>query len=509
MPNESNVKHVFVLMLENRSFDGLLGFSGITATDVVSKKRRTIPQPTGEYYYGGQNWPVTSPGINPMPLDPGHEFPDTLEQLCGQGATYPSGGPYPPITNSGFVSNYALNGGGKVSGSKLGDPLCCFSKTQVPVITALAEAFCICDGWCSSMPGPTWPNRLFVHAASSGGLDHSPSAVDIAYYMAFGYSFENGTIFDRLEQMNLPWRIYEGDSWPLSFALKNMTKYWLEGGHFEFFDKFASDVQSTSSPYAPVYTFIEPSYGAITSNFTCGTSQHPLDDIARGEWLIKCTYEAIRNSPVWDTSLLIVTWDEHGGFFDHVAPPGTAMPPGDKPTWPNNNQSGFTFSQYGVRVPTLVVSPYILPNAIDGRLYDHTTVLATLEKIFGIEPLTARDRSASDLTSLLNTVSTTAPTKLPEPAPQVSLPGCQQFSSCGDLPKARVAYTIAGIAPDDHAMDGNLPGFVHVALQRDLAISDESVKTERIARAQAVTTRAEARQYLLEVAQRLQSYRRA
>src|SRR5262249_21827718 len=103
MPNESNVKHVFVLMLENRSFDGLLGFSGITATDVVSKKRRTIPQPTGEYYYGGQNWPVTSPGINPMPLDPGHEFPDTLEQLCGQGATYPSGGPFSPPTTSPLV----------------------------------------------------------------------------------------------------------------------------------------------------------------------------------------------------------------------------------------------------------------------------------------------------------------------------------------------------------------------------------------------------------------------
>jgi phospholipase C len=322
VPGNSKIEHVFVLMLENRSFDHMLGFSGISGTDAVSGKKRTIPAPTGENTYKDVTYSQSTPGLNPMPVDPAHEFPDVVEQLCGPGKTYPRGGPYPPITNAGYVSNYCKQPGGTFPPTP-GDPLRCFTREQVPVLTALAESFVVCDQWWSSMPGPTWPNRMFLNAASSGGLDHTPDWEDILFYMAFGYSFEHGTIFDRLHAMGLPWKVYHGDAWPLAFALKGMTRYWLEG-YVSPYERFAQDIQSD---YKPAYTFIEPSYGAVMTDFTCGTSQHPLDDVTRGEWLIKCTYEAIRNSRVWETSMLIVTWDEHGGFYDHTTPPGKAPAP--------------------------------------------------------------------------------------------------------------------------------------------------------------------------------------
>src|SRR5207245_6630087 len=115
-----------------------------------------------------------------------------------------------------------------------------------------------------------------------------------------------------------------------------------------------------------------------------------------GEALIKMTYEAIRNSPIWKKSLLIITWDEHGGFFDHGSPP-PAPAPGDTAPGSEHNQYGFTFERYGPRVPAVVISPLIPKNLIDHRLYDHASVPATLESLFGLTALTARDAKAARL----------------------------------------------------------------------------------------------------------------
>src|SRR5580700_10788175 len=123
------------------------------------------------------------------------------------------------------------------------------------------------------------------------------------------------------------------------------------------FNDFAKDVENPSYPW--LYTFIEPNYGDILNGtYEGGTSQHPLDGVAHGEALIKTVYESIRKSPHWNKSLLIVTWDEHGGFYDHVAPP-SAVAPGDAGPGSTYNKHGFTFEQLGVRVPAVVVSPWI------------------------------------------------------------------------------------------------------------------------------------------------------
>jgi phospholipase C len=181
---------------------------------------------------------------------------------------------------------------------------------------------------------------------------------------------------------------------------------------------FADDV---TDGYDPVFTFIEPHYGNIlpgtSEDYMCGTSQHPLDDVTRGEQLIKDVYEAIRNSDQWERSVLIITWDEHGGFYDHVPPPA-AVAPGDPPGDPNYVQVGFDFRQLGPRVPAVVISPLIERGVIDHTVYDHASIPATAERLFGLDAMTDRDAQANDVRHLLtrDTPRTDAPTTLPEPA---------------------------------------------------------------------------------------------
>jgi phospholipase C len=120
-----------------------------------------------------------------------------------------------------------------------------------------------------------------------------------------------------------------------------------------------------------------------------------------GEGLIKATYEAIRNSPAWNNSILIIIWDEHGGFYDHATPPA-AVAPGDTSPSTGHNKYGFTFEQYGPRVPAVVISPWIPKNAVDHRLYDHSSIPATLEELFGLASMTARDSAANTVLPLLS-----------------------------------------------------------------------------------------------------------
>jgi phospholipase C len=377
----------------------------------------------------------------------------------------------------------------------------------LPVLTALAHEFVVCDRWFSAMPGPTWPNRFFLHGASSGDLDDSPSLEQIAEWELFhGFALPHGTVFDRLRAASVCWRIYAGDNFPQVRALAGIQESDLRP-----YAHFAADL--ASGPYPAAYTFIEPDYGHVTSDYRCGTSQHPLDDVTRGEQLIKCTYEAIRHSPRWETSLLIITWDEHGGFYDHVAPPA-AVPPGDTPLR-RHNRNGFTFNQYGPRVPAVVVSPLIPKNLIDGRVHDHTSIPATIETIFGIPALTARDSAANDLNAVvtLSRPRTDAPATLPEPAAS-SVIGCPPVPPCDATTTLSTTLRGAALAPPRDRpgatrpkqpieTDPTLAGFVHIALRRDLSITPPSQHQARIARAKSVLTRADARDYLQEVDHRL------
>jgi phospholipase C len=200
-PAASLVKNVFVLMLENRSFDHMLGFSGITGTDAATNTPTQINglSPADHNTFNGATYNASQPADLVMPVDPAHEFPNVVTQLCGNGVKYPNGGPYPAVNNSGFVADY-----GSVPGaSNLAEIMKCYAPSQLPVLTALAREFAVLDQWYSSMPGPTWPNRFFVHAASAGGLDHSPTTAEIALWESLsGFNFHKGTIFEALSRID-------------------------------------------------------------------------------------------------------------------------------------------------------------------------------------------------------------------------------------------------------------------------------------------------------------------
>jgi phospholipase C len=423
----SVIKHLFVLMMENRSFDHLLGFQGIVgkdaqtgaatkAEDFAEPKVVTIQQPSN----GFDNLRYTvSPTAGDKTFnthDVKHQFPDVLMQLCGQTAGQANnkglkGAAYPPVAkleDRGFAADYALNS----DATNPGEPMRCFAAGTLPVLTALAKEFVLCDHWYSSIPGPTEPNRMFAHAASSGGWDDSPTTSQYEDIYAKnvgsgviglggageGISFANGTIFDALRRANVPFRIYTGDAFPQVGLLSGISLL----SDIDDFENFAGDLNDPS--FDAAYTFIEPRYDQIPQSqglSFVNNSQHPPNSIEQGEALIKTVYEAIRNSLIWNQSMLIVTYDEHGGFFDHVTPPPAKRIPAGSPSKDIEGISyGFMFDQYGLRVPAIVISPWCPQNLIDHRQFEHSSIPGTIEQLFNLGPLTVRDTDALSVHTL-------------------------------------------------------------------------------------------------------------
>ena len=386
------IQHVFVLMLENRSFDHLFALSGIPG--IVAATAENTNSHNGSAYAFGGGAPAR------MSTDPGHEFTDVVEQLCGPGKQFMRGQPYPSIDNSGFASNYATTRteGTVPQTGDVGDVMRGVDvRTQCPALYALATQFVLCDGWHSSLPGPTWPNRYFLHGASSGGLEHSPTSAEMCEWEGLdGFVYPNGSIFDALGKDN--YRLYQdhlGD--PLGRIPQVAS---IKGISVRDVDDLAHFEGDLAAGYTARYTFIEPSYGDVVhGNYQNGSSQHPMDSLAGGDQLVARVYGAIRNSPVWDKSLFVILYDEHGGFYDSVKP-GPATPPNDG-SGARLNASGFGFDVYGVRVPAIVVSPWVARGQVDHTTYDHSSVPATLQRLFGLSPLTDRDRNAKDVLSLI------------------------------------------------------------------------------------------------------------
>jgi phospholipase C len=369
----ADIKHVFVLAMENRSFDHLFAFSSGLG----------LPPPDAR-------WGMTADAPDRAPLDPPHDFEDVALQI---GANPPMSGfqqqPYWGVSRQGFAAG------------------------ALPILTTLASNYFLFDTWFSSVPGPTWPNRFFLHAGSSAGLDNSPSAattIESETIDSLSFSFPNGTLFRRLEDAGRTWRVYHDDLFPQVLAIKDMIdpfrintgKFsWIRTGDKEFL------VDDLAHDYGIDYTFIEPNYGLSTNGFENGNCQHPIGSMAAGEAFIKYVYESIRKSPVWPNSLLIITYDEHGGFFDHQTPPA-AIPPGDGMQNQNRgaHPQNFGFDRLGVRVPVIAVSPWIAKGglasrAFPGKTFDHTSIIKTVMNLLSVGgTLGAREAAANSFESI-------------------------------------------------------------------------------------------------------------
>src|ERR1043166_1513694 len=425
MPDTSafgKIKRFVVLMLENRSFDHLIGFLkgsnpkviGLTGEEFNQKDPNSPADPKIK---------VTRASTFIMTFDPAHEFYDVQMQLYGvrpsNDLTLPpiANPPIPTAPMTGFVASayLAADYGGD---EKL--VMGCFQPDQLPVLSTLAGEFALFNFWYSSLPGPTWPNRFFVHAGTSGGLTDSPTTAQIVA----GFSFQNDTIYERLAKAGKSWCIYH-DGLPQTAGISSLRD--------EFIDPFTEKFQDMEDFFEDVkegglsdYNFIEPKYDT-GNNYADGNSMHPLNDLRKGELLVKNVYEGLRNSPYWQDTMLIITFDEHGGFFDHQSPPG-AIPTGDDTRYANESND-FAFDRLGVRVPCIVVSAYTQKGTVIGddpknpsTVFDHTSVLATVEKCFGLSSLTKRDAVANTLDIAIDQATMRisadeAPTSLPRSQP--------------------------------------------------------------------------------------------
>ena len=387
-----DIKHLVVLMLENRSFDHMLGFlqSNSYSIDGLTGNE-TNPDNTGA--------PVTVSNdaryVGDLKNDPGHDFISVNEQIFGNSQGTGTG-PY----MQGFVKSYQAQTGNLANSRRI---MKCFRSGRVPALTTLAKEFAVCDRWFSSVPGPTLPNRAFVYGATSQGrVNMSPNYLTLK------------TIFERLTEHGVSSKIYYTD-WTFAIGVKhigidNPSRY------FRFYDDFASDCKKNK---LPAYSFIEPRYYDLSRAGVTrpASDQHPDHNVFNGEKLIKEVYEAItKNKQTWESTILVITYDEHGGLFDHVKPP-SAVPPGDA----ESATPPFKFDRLGVRVPAVIVSPYIPKGTIVHDVFDHTSIIATARKLFlAGKPntwLTERDRNANTFEGCLTlaTARTDKPS-IPEPS---------------------------------------------------------------------------------------------
>ena len=484
----AGITHVFVLMLENRSFDHLLGFSEIAGTDAETGQPTTTSRLGGNEanVVDGTPYPVTEGAEDVLTKGPGHEFEDVIVQLCGDGAySAYHGGPYPTaIDASGYAVNFRDDGGDPAEVMK------CFRPDQLPILNQLAREFAVCDHWYSSLPGPTFPNRFFMHAASSGGLDRSPTKAENAWWETVdGFDFPKGTIYDRLDGADLRYRFYAGDDLPVVAGLAGVSLWDIH----DFDEHFAEDMKD--SDYADLrYIHLEPSYD-VFNDFKGGTSQHPLGDVNKGELFVKQAYEAIRNSPLWESSLLIITWDEHGGFYDHEVPP-PAVPPNDG-AGDDYNEHGFLFDRLGPRVPAVIVSPRIPRNVIDHRVYDHASIPAAIERVFGLAPLTDRDRHANAPNALCTLLSPRTDT----PATLADVAVSANVASVAPKTPAQLAQPIA---------DPSVMPFVQVAAIEHLKMTtDPAERAAIVANARTIETYGQAYVYMKSVTTQVRATRAA
>jgi phospholipase C len=383
------VQHIVQLMLENRSFDHMLGFlypnrsgpNGQPFEGLLGSESNN--DSTGKPVTVFEIATTTASAYFMPGADPGEGYANTNVQLFGTGQP-----PSPPVASmTGFVTSFESaipydqrSGRNVYAGTTASDIMGVFPPSALPVLSGLARGFAVCDHWYSSVPTETFPNRAFACAATSQG--HMNDATS---------SFTVQSIFGLMTAHNVSWKIYGYDAEPLTRADFPDT---MDAPDTNF-GKFADFQADAAAGQLPAYSFLEPSWGST------GNSQHPNYDVALGEAFVLQVYQAIRNGPGWANTLLIITYDEHGGCYDHVPPPAGATPPDT-----TIGEFGFDFTRFGVRVPAVLVSPlipagtiYRVPNG--STAIDHTSVLKTIEQRWGLPALTARDAAAPSLGGVL------------------------------------------------------------------------------------------------------------
>ena len=356
------IETIVVLCMENRSFDHYFGSLSLLEGKVTDglTGAESNPDPDGA--------PVGIFQLEDTTVaDPPHGWGDAHTQWNGG-------------KNDGFVIAHAGDDEKDVMGYHV--------RGQLPAMYALADAFTLCDRWFSSVMGPTWPNRFYLHGATSKGQKQN--------LPVFGFK----SIFEACEDAGITHKNYYHDV------------AWCSGAYFKLggLAKIESFFEDAAAGELPQVVYIDPHFFGNGPN-----DDHPDHDIAMGQALIASVYAALAQSPQWNEVLLVITYDEHGGFFDHVPPPTTADGDPD-------------FEQLGFRVPAVVAGPYVKSGCVDSTTFEHVSVLRTIQRRFGLAPFNARMEAANDLSSCIDPGALSSP-KPPATLPLVKVPVSRVFAS--------------------------------------------------------------------------------
>jgi phospholipase C len=453
-------RHLIVLMLENRSFDHMFGFLKSETYDIDGL---TGGETNSSAVDGDPPIQVTRDArtVHDLNPDPGHDFINVNMQIYGNSAGQQTG-----PTMQGFVQDYALVSNQAAHGANI---MKCFTAETLPVLSTLAAQYAVCDHWFSSVPGPTIPNRLFGHGAHSAGS----LVQDIAVAPS-----KLKTIFEVMDDPNNPntFRIYIDGS---SVLLANLYLIHNQSG-FHSYSEFRSDCLKGD---LPAYTFIEPRYDDDPDNGRFSRSQHPDFPVDEGEGLIAEVYTALRDSPLWEDSLLLIVYDEHGGIFDHKLPPRLTPDPQFPPV-PASTDPPFAFDRLGVRVPAVFVSPYIKAGTIITQQFDHCSIVATVRKLFCIDkaPFNWREAQAATFDEILN------------------LPTDQVRKDRVVLPNPVVSPPLAGAARAKIPPAIRKPTDLTIAMAKAMEYSMETLGLKPTMRVSQIYTAQDATNYLRQAA---------
>lgn len=379
--NHSAVKHVIVLMFENRSFDQMFGYLEGIQDDLyfnVNEKGETVHIKSMPGYEGEDDLP--------------HDLDATLK--CINGTTNRRLAPEEvPEANkmSGFVfaNNTAMIDADNSDHSK---PLpqqhimSYYPQGSYPVFDFLADHYVVCNQWFASCPTCTQPNRAFALCGTSQGhINNTNKGLDKKLL------FTCDTIMDRLNAKKVKWNWYYNDA-----TASLLMTHLLEVENLARYKKFQSFVDDVAHNALPAVSFIDPFFGIEASS----EINH---NIYSGQNLVATIYDTLRSNPeIWNSSVFFIYYDECGGYYDHVHPP--------RATPPDHHTQDYDFHQYGPRVPAMVISP-LLNKGKDNTLYDHTSILKLIETVFGLDHLTERDKNANSIADkLLASPRTNLPT---------------------------------------------------------------------------------------------------
>jgi phospholipase C len=376
-------------MMENRSFDHMLGtlhaadarINGLagneTNPDTTNEPAQVAPQ--AEFQ-------------SQLDPDPDHSFPAVQKQLF-----FGTSGPPAVAAMQGFVQSYWDQQHNVAHSHKI---MYYFAPGKLPVLHTLAQSYAVFNGWFSSIPGPTVCNRAFAHYGTSFGQVN----LDIFYVKDASES-----IYERMLAAGRTTKLYYFDPSSSTQEVVNLLKN--QPQIFGTYQQFLEDCKNNA---LPDYSFVEPNYSdhpGDDGGELLASDQHPDHDVQAGEVFIASIYDAIRQNPdLWQSTALLITYDEHGGIYDHVPPPA-CIPDGFHAPLADTNNMPFAFDRLGVRVPSILVSPWIAKGTVvpgpedpaNGRVFEHASIPATITQHFigNYDNRTPREKAAQTFLDLL------------------------------------------------------------------------------------------------------------